>query len=77
MNRQISKIGNDITIFDVLSYSYWIAFDDKIQEQRYLPLLKSDPDVLAVYPDRERIGIFFDEHEEDHVKQFQKRSSMR
>ncbi|THW45703.1 hypothetical protein D6D21_04293 [Aureobasidium pullulans] len=50
MDRQISKIGNDITIFDVLSYSYWIAF--------------------AVYPDRERIGIFFDEHEEDHVKPY-------
>ncbi|CAD0056005.1 unnamed protein product, partial [Aureobasidium pullulans] len=38
MDRQISKIGNDITIFDVLSYSYWIAFDDKSQEQRNLPL---------------------------------------
>ncbi|THZ06353.1 hypothetical protein D6C91_10414 [Aureobasidium pullulans] len=70
MDRQISKIGNDITIFDVLSYSYWIAFDDKSQEQRNLPLLKGDPDVLAVYPDRERIGIFFDEHEEDHVKPY-------
>ncbi|KAL2032273.1 hypothetical protein VTO58DRAFT_105445 [Aureobasidium pullulans] len=70
MDRQISKIGNDITIFDVLSYSYWITFADKSQEQRYLPLLKGDPDILAVYPDRERIGIFFDEHEEDHVKPY-------
>ncbi|THW61298.1 hypothetical protein D6D19_09979 [Aureobasidium pullulans] len=70
MDRQTSKIGNDITIFDVLSYSYWVAFDDKSQEQRNLPLLKSNPDILAVYPDRERIGIFFDEHEEDHVKPY-------
>ncbi|THX02338.1 hypothetical protein D6D13_08395 [Aureobasidium pullulans] len=70
MDRQISKIGNDIMIFDVLSCSYWITFADKSQEQRNLPLLKGDPDVLAVYPDRERIGIFFDEHEEDHVKPY-------
>jgi len=37
-DRQISRIGNDITIFDVLSYSSWIAFNDKDQEQEYLPL---------------------------------------
>jgi len=70
MDRQISKIGNDVMIFDVLSCSYWITFANKSQEQRNLPLLKGDPDVLAVYPDRERIGIFFDEHEEDHVKPY-------
>ena len=70
MDRQISKIGNDITIFDVLSYSYWIAFDDKDQEQEYLPLLKGDPDVVTVYPERSRTGIFFDEDGEDHVKPY-------
>ncbi|THY11517.1 hypothetical protein D6D01_08891 [Aureobasidium pullulans] len=69
-NRQMSRIGNDITIFDVLSYSYWIAFDDKDQEQEHLPLLKGDPDVVAVYPERSRTGVFFDEDGEDHVKPY-------
>lgn len=47
-----------------------ISKNDKDQEQEYLPLLKGDPDIVAVYPERSRTGIFFDEDGEDHVKPY-------
>jgi hypothetical protein len=60
----------ELHITYVLSTSYWVVFDDQMQERQYLSLIKGDSVVTAVYPERTRQGIFYDEVEGSVVKPY-------
>ena len=47
---------------------YWVLFIDDAQEREYLSMFKSDPRVTAVYPERDRQSIFYDEDERTHTE---------
>lgn len=68
--EHILTVGKSLHITDVLSTSYWVVFDDQIQERQYLSLIKNDSGVTAVYPERTRQGIFYDEVEGSVVKPY-------
>ncbi|KAI4754827.1 hypothetical protein E4T52_13105 [Aureobasidium sp. EXF-3400] len=64
--EHLETVGLSLHTTYVLSRSYSVMFDDQIQEKEYLSLIKDDPSVTAVYPERERHGIFYDEVEGTH-----------
>ena len=64
--EHIATVGKDLQMFDVMNRSYWVVFNDDAQEREYLSMIKSDPRVTAVYPERERQSIFYDEDERTH-----------
>jgi hypothetical protein len=66
--EHILTVGKALHIEYVLSSSYWVVFEDQIQERQYLSLIKDDSGVTAVYPERTRQGIFYDEVEGSVVK---------
>ncbi|CAD0088206.1 unnamed protein product [Aureobasidium mustum] len=66
----LSTVGHDFEVNFVLSRSYGVIFDDQNQERHYLPLIRRDHRVTAVYPARERQGIFYDEVEGEYPKSY-------
>lgn len=69
-DEHISTVGKDLHISYVLSRSYCVVFNNQTHERKYLSLIKDDPSVTAVYPERERQGIFYDEDEESHPEPY-------
>jgi hypothetical protein len=68
--EHILTVGKTLYTTYVFSRSYCVVFDDQMQERKYLSVIKSDPGVTAVYPERTRQGIFYDEVEGSHVKPY-------
>jgi hypothetical protein len=65
--EHILTVGKTLHTTYVFSRSYCVVFDDHIQEGQYMSLIKNDPGVTAVYPERTRQGIFYDEVEGSQV----------
>ena len=55
-------------MYDVMNRCYWVVFIDDAQEREYLSMYKNDPRVTAVFPERDRQGIFYDEDEKTHTE---------
>ncbi|KAK6000541.1 hypothetical protein QM012_003787 [Aureobasidium pullulans] len=68
--KHLSTIRDELEIIGVLKRSYFVVFMDQKQEKHYLPLIERVRSVTAVYPERERIGIFYDEVEGAEVKPY-------
>ncbi|KAI4733000.1 hypothetical protein E4T50_16444 [Aureobasidium sp. EXF-12298] len=68
--EHLETVGLSLHTTYVLSRSYCVVFDDQIQEKQYLSLIKNDYSVTAVYPERERQGIFYDEVEGTHPEPY-------
>jgi hypothetical protein len=69
-DEHLETVGLSLHTTYVFSRSYCVVFDDWSQERQYLSLIKSDPRVTAVYPERERQGIFYDEVEGTHPEPY-------
>jgi hypothetical protein len=70
MEEHLLTVGKSLHTSYIFSRSYCVVFDDRIQEKQYLSLIKSDPGVTAVYPERTRQGIFYNEVEGSQVKPY-------
>jgi hypothetical protein len=70
MEEHLSTVGKSLHVSYVYSRSYCPVFDDQTHEKRFLSLVKSDSRVSAVYPERTRQGIFYDEVEGNHPKPY-------
>lgn len=68
--EHIATVGKDLQMFDVMNRSYWVVFNDDAQEREYLLMIKSDPRVTAVYPERDRQGISYDEVEGEYPEPY-------
>lgn len=68
--EHIATVGKNLKIHGVLQRSYWVEFNDEAHESQYLPMIKNDASVTAVYPERERQSIFHDEDERSHPKPY-------
>ncbi|KAG9856769.1 hypothetical protein KCU98_g1291, partial [Aureobasidium melanogenum] len=66
----LSTVGVDLEVIYVFSCSYVVVFEDQNQERHYLLLSRPDPSVTAVYPERERQAIFYDEVEGKHPEPY-------
>ena len=70
LEEHIATVGRDLQMYDVMNRCYWAVFIDDAQEREHLSMFKSDPRVTAVYPERDRQGIFYDEVEGEHPKPY-------
>jgi hypothetical protein len=70
MEEHFLTVGNSLHTTYVFSRSYCVIFNSQVHEEQYLSLIKSDPGVTAVYPERTRQGIFYDEVEGSQVKPY-------
>lgn len=68
--EHIATFGQSLQSYYVLKRSYWVVFDNDAHEKEYLSMIKNDPRVTAVYPERERQGIFYDEDESTHLEPY-------
>jgi hypothetical protein len=68
--KHLESVGKRLEVSYIFSKSYCVVFDDEVYERESLSLIKSDLSVMAVYPERERQGIFYDEVEGSHVKPY-------
>jgi hypothetical protein len=62
--EHLSTVGTSLHVIYVLKRSYCFEFNDQAHERQMLSMIKSGYSVTAVYPERERQGIFYDEVEE-------------
>ena len=68
LEEHIATIGRDLQMYDVMNRCYWVLFINDAQEREYLSIFKSDPRVTAVYPERDRQSIFYDDDERTHTE---------
>jgi hypothetical protein len=68
--KHLETVGIELDVLCVFLRSYCVVFDDQTHEREYLSLIKDDSSVVAVYPERTRQGIFYDEVEGSHVKPY-------
>jgi hypothetical protein len=68
--KHLETVGIELDVSYVFLKSYCVVFNDQVHEREYLALIKDDSSVVAVYPERTRQGIFYDEMEGSHVKPY-------
>ena len=68
LEEHIATVGRDLHMYDVMNRSYWVVFIDDAQEREYLSMIRSDPRVTTVYPERDRQSIFYDDDERTHTE---------
>jgi hypothetical protein len=68
--KHLQIVGKGLEVSYVFTRSYCVVFSDQKHEGEWLGLIKEESSVVAVYPERERQGIFYDEEEGNEPKPY-------
>jgi hypothetical protein len=68
--KHLQTVGSKLEVSYVFTRSYCVVFEDQRHEREWLGLVKTEDSVVAVYPERERQGIFYDEEEGNEPKPY-------
>jgi hypothetical protein len=68
--KHLQTVGSKLKVSYVFTRSYRVVFSDQKHETQFLALIREEDNVVAVYPERERQGIFYDEEEGNEPKPY-------